>query len=108
MAAFLLKWAGRIAQKMIHSFIHRSIETGRPRFSWVPGLLVLFFASTAYSQSLGDLARQERERKTNEPKRATHVYTNEDLAKPQILVPEDQARVQPGEKTKPAASQPAA
>ncbi len=93
---------------MAPGYLNRSIETGRPRSSWVLGLLVLFFASTAYSQSLGDIARQARERKMNEPKRATHVYTNEDLAKPQILVPEDQARVQSGEKTKPAASQPAA
>ena len=93
---------------MIRGYIHLSIETGRLRSSWVVRLLVLFFASTAYSQSLGDLARQERERQLSEPKHATHVYTNEDLAKPRILVPEDQARVQSGEKPKPAASQPAA
>src|SRR5579862_5797057 len=69
---------------------------------------VVVFRRPAHSQSLGDLARQERERKMNQPHVATHVYDNDDLAKPQILTPEDQARVQPKEKPKPAASQPAA
>jgi nucleoid-associated protein YgaU len=88
--------------------VSRSIKTGHPRFSWVLGLVLLFLASAAYSQSLADIAREERERKMNQPTRSTHVYTNDDLAKPQILVPEDQARVESKEKTKPAASQPAA
>ena len=69
-------------------------------------LLVLLFAAPTYAQSLGDLARQERERKMNQPSRATHVYTNDDLAKPQILVPEDQKRVETKEETKPAADKP--
>jgi nucleoid-associated protein YgaU len=86
----------------------RSIEAEYPRFVWVLGLVLLFVASPAYSQSLADIARQERERKLNEPARATHVYTNDDLAKPQILVPEDHARVRSGERTKPASNQPAA
>jgi nucleoid-associated protein YgaU len=47
---------------------------------------------TSFAQSLGDIARQERERKNDQPQRKTHVYTNDDLQKPHILVPEDQAR----------------
>src|ERR1043166_6493351 len=57
-------------------------------------LLPLHFAAPASAQSLGDLARQERERKGDQPHRAVHVYINEDLARPQILVPEDQKRIQ--------------
>jgi nucleoid-associated protein YgaU len=44
------------------------------------------------AQNLADAARQERERKKSRPHQM-HVYTNEDLAKPRILMPEDQARV---------------
>jgi nucleoid-associated protein YgaU len=57
----------------------------------------LFFLSSAsgFAQSLGDVARQERERRAN-PKRPRdvvsrrpRVYTNEDLARPRILDPQD-------------------
>jgi len=54
--------------------------------------LFLLCTMTSFAQSLGDIARQERERKKDEPRRETHVYTNDDLEKPHILVPEDQAR----------------
>ena len=54
--------------------------------------LLLTFTATSFAQSLGDIARQERERKKDQPQRETHVYTNDDLEKPRILVPEDQAR----------------
>lgn len=54
--------------------------------------LLLLCTITSFAQSLGDIARQERERKRTQPSRETHVYTNEDLERPQILVPEDQAR----------------
>jgi nucleoid-associated protein YgaU len=83
---------------MATSYTRRSITSRHPRTSWVLGLLVLLLAAPAYSQSLGDIARQERERKANQPNHATHVYTNDDLARPQILVPEDQARIEPKEK----------
>ncbi len=53
---------------------------------------LLFMTVPAFAQSIADAARQERERK-KAVVRETHVYTNEDLAKPQILVPEDQARI---------------
>src|SRR5580692_4301263 len=55
--------------------------------------LVLFCAGASFAQSLGDIARQERERKKEQLPRATYVYTEDDLKKEHILVPEDQARV---------------
>ena len=68
--------------------IHR-----KPGGSWSFVLLALLFATSAHSQSLGDLARQEQERKRDLPSHVTHVYDNDDLARPHILVPEDQKRV---------------
>src|ERR1700735_5059704 len=47
----------------------------------------------AWTQSLAEAARQERERKKEQSVRERHIYTNEDLTKAQILVPDDQARV---------------
>ncbi|MGH9784987.1 MAG: hypothetical protein ACRD88_12470 [Terriglobia bacterium] len=45
----------------------------------------LFLSSTSsFAQDLGDVARQERERRTNQGRRS-RVYTNEDLARPRIL-----------------------
>jgi nucleoid-associated protein YgaU len=64
------------------------------KLALVAGVAAILFsslASTSFAQSLGDIARQERERKKDMP--ATHVYTNDDLAKAHILVPEDEARV---------------
>jgi nucleoid-associated protein YgaU len=55
--------------------------------------LTLFCAASNFAQSLGDIARQERERKKEQPPRATYVYTNDDLRRWHILVPEDKARV---------------
>jgi nucleoid-associated protein YgaU len=54
--------------------------------------LLLACTMTSFAQSLGDVARQEQERKKDQPQRETHVYTNDDLEKPHILVPEDRAR----------------
>lgn len=51
-----------------------------------------------FAQSVADAARQERERKRELAQHAAHVYTNEDLSKPHILVPEDEARVAAREK----------
>jgi hypothetical protein len=42
-------------------------------------LLSLLLASTAYSQSLGDVARQEREKRDDPSQTAPKVFTNEDL-----------------------------
>ncbi|MGD0962619.1 MAG: LysM peptidoglycan-binding domain-containing protein [Candidatus Acidiferrales bacterium] len=54
---------------------------------------VLSTGSPNFAQSVADAARQERERKRELALHATHVYTNEDLSKPHILLPEDEARV---------------
>jgi nucleoid-associated protein YgaU len=67
----------------------------RPRGgSWLFALLALSMGTPVYSQSLGEIARQERERKQQHPSQATHVYDNDDLARPHILLPEDEKRVQ--------------
>jgi nucleoid-associated protein YgaU len=59
-------------------------------------------AASAFAQSLGEAARQERARKQSQPVRSLHVYTNDDMQRPQILLPEDQARFQASrESTKP-------
>jgi nucleoid-associated protein YgaU len=55
--------------------------------------LILISAAASFSQSLGDIARQERERKNEQPSRATYVYTEDDLKRDHILVPEDRERV---------------
>ena len=70
-------------------------EALRRRAIVMCGVVVsLLFACTvtSFAQSLGDIARQERERKNDQSQPKTHVYTNDDLQKPHILVPEDQAR----------------
>ena len=76
----------------------RSAIHGLPWSSWSFGLLALLLAAPAYCQSLGDIARQERERKRDQPSHVTHVYDNDDLARPHILLPEDQERVQAAKK----------
>lgn len=54
--------------------------------------LLLFISVPAFAQNVAEAARQERERRKVDPQ-TLHVYTNEDLSKSQILVPEDRARV---------------
>ena len=49
---------------------------------------LLFTSVPVFPQTVAEAARQERERK-NHAAHALHVYTNEDLKRPQILVPED-------------------
>jgi nucleoid-associated protein YgaU len=80
-----------------------------PQLIWLLGLLSLFAAAPAHSQSLGDIARQERQRKQEQPPPpATHVYDNDDLARRQILLPEDKARIEASkQEAKPADSKPA-
>src|SRR5579862_9897567 len=66
--------------------------TGRNYFCVSLFLLLTFlFAGRSSAQDLGALARQEQERKASQPVRSTHVYTNDDLARPKILVPGDQS-----------------
>jgi len=55
--------------------------------------LILGCAAASFAQDLGEIARQERERRKEQPPRSTYVYTNDDLQRQHILVPEDQARV---------------
>jgi len=87
----------------------RYASKGRSRLGWLLCLPPLFLAAPAHSQSLGDVARQQRERKQDQPRRTTHVYTNEDLARPKILQPEDRERFRAAQKKPtPAASEPAA
>lgn len=80
-----------------------------PQLILLLGLLSLFLAAPARSQSLGDIARQERQRKQEQPPPpATHVYDNDDLARRQILLPEDKARFEALKKeAKPAEGKPA-
>ncbi|MBI4479111.1 MAG: LysM peptidoglycan-binding domain-containing protein [Acidobacteria bacterium] len=47
--------------------------------------VLLLGSATSSAQSLGDLARQQRERARNKVARSPHVFTNEDLARPKIL-----------------------
>jgi len=71
-------------------------QPARRRVIYFGALLVWLLcvcASSGFAQSLGDIARAERERKKEQPQPELHVYTNDDLEKPHILVPEDQARV---------------
>lgn len=82
-------------------FAHRKLAL----IAGVATILFSSLASTTLAQSLGDIARQERERKKDMP--ATHVYTNDDLAKAHILVPEDEARVMARKTDTAPAAQPA-
>jgi nucleoid-associated protein YgaU len=82
-------------------FAHRKLAL----IAGVATILFSSLASTSFAQSLGDIARQERERKKDMP--ATHVYTNDDLAKAHILVPEDEARVMARKTDTAPAAQPA-
>jgi nucleoid-associated protein YgaU len=79
-----------------------------PQLLWLLGLFLLFWDAPAHSQSLGDIARQERQRKQEQPPPTAHVYDNDDLARQQILLPEDRERYQASkQKVTPAASEPA-
>jgi nucleoid-associated protein YgaU len=51
--------------------------------------IVLLGAKKSWGQDLGALARQEQARKAAEPAHAVHIYTNDDLERPNILVPKD-------------------
>jgi nucleoid-associated protein YgaU len=70
--------------------------TGKQRAGFLSATalsLLLTCAATSYAQNLGDFARQERERKQSLARHAAHIYTTDELKKPQILAPEDQARM---------------
>jgi nucleoid-associated protein YgaU len=66
---------------------------------------IALIAPRANAQDLGEIARQERAKKQNNPAPpATHVYTNEDLRRQQILTPDDQSRF--SATTQPATAKP--
>jgi len=54
---------------------------------------LLLSPAPGVAQSLGEIARQERERREKLKHHATRVLTNEDLAKPQILDPLESIRL---------------
>ena len=51
-------------------------------------------ARSANAQDLAEAARQEKARKAAQPQKQSHVYTNEDLKRLQILTPEDRAPIE--------------
>lgn len=63
--------------------------------AWISGSLLwlaCFGVTPSLAQDLGEIARQQRAQKQSQPHRTTHVYTEEELARPKILTPEDRAR----------------
>ncbi len=73
------------------------------RFGLGAGVLTgsLLLVSPGLAQSLGDVARQPRERRAPVPC-PTRVYTNEDLARPQILDTKERACLDAARQTAPA------
>lgn len=65
--------------------------------------LVFAGAAKSSAQDLGALARQEQARKQALANHPVHVYTNDDLGRPKILVPEDSAQFQSARKELPPA-----
>jgi nucleoid-associated protein YgaU len=55
-------------------------------------LMTFLCAGQSSAQDLGALARQEQARKEAQSVHSSHVYTNDDLARPKILAPEDQSK----------------
>ena len=79
-------------------------ELRRARKSWlglVGGLLVFVLLAgveQSFSQSVGEIARRNRERRESQP-RSTRVFTNEDLTRPHILESKKQKPLQQQEST---------
>lgn len=72
------------------------------------GALVCVFsvAAPGFTQSVADVARQERERQPQKPC-VNRVYTNEDLSRPQILDAKDRACLEAAREATPPAAAPA-
>jgi nucleoid-associated protein YgaU len=69
--------------------------TNKNRAGIISGIVasvLLSCAGPCFAQNVADAARQERERKQHATHRAYHIYTNEDLKRQHILLPEDQER----------------
>jgi nucleoid-associated protein YgaU len=56
--------------------------------------LSLCAARSSNAQDMAEAARQEKARKAAKQKPPAHVYTNEDLQRSQILMPEDRAHIE--------------
>ncbi len=73
-------------------------ELWRARCLSIPLALFLscavFGATDCRAQDVAGAARQEHARKESQAKRPKHVYTEEDLRRPHILTPEDQAQIE--------------
>jgi nucleoid-associated protein YgaU len=70
---------------------HEQKRYGRLEIGLLVSLTCLC-ASPLFAQSLGEVARKNRAREKAQPPQ--HIYTNDDLARPVILLPRDQARFQ--------------
>jgi LysM repeat protein len=60
--------------------------------SGIVATVLLSCAGPCFAQNVADAAKLERDRKEHSAHRANHVYTNDDLKRKHILVPEDQER----------------
>ncbi len=71
------------------------LRATKQRVGILSTLVVSLFATAApvLAQDLGQAAREELERKQNLAHHSAHVYTNDDLKRQHILLPEDLARM---------------
>lgn len=74
----------------------RRVQSASGRKFTVAGTMVLCFvmmgAQSLSAQSLGEIARRERKKNKQLPNPAAHVYTNDDMKRPEILLPQDRTR----------------
>jgi nucleoid-associated protein YgaU len=56
-------------------------------------------AQSVFAQNLGEIARREHARNKQNP--PAHVYTNDDMKRSEILLPQDRARIEAGQKQEP-------
>ena len=75
---------------MLLSILSNDHQTRRIGLSGILFFWIVFAgAAKSSGQDLGALARQEQARKESQPIHPVHVYTNDDLLRPRILVPEE-------------------
>jgi nucleoid-associated protein YgaU len=60
--------------------------------SGIVATVLLSCAGPCFAQNVADAAKVERERRQHSARRSNHVYTNDDLKRKHILVPEDEER----------------
>jgi nucleoid-associated protein YgaU len=66
--------------------------------------LFVLCAQSLFAQDLGEIARQQRAKNRQNP--PAHVYTNDDLKRSDILLPEDRARMEASQKKSPSLNAP--